>query len=159
MARALPVLLNGLRVTLVLSALAILLSLVWGLATVGILCKWLFPLPSPTDDLANTLSMSLYLAVGIMGFLPAKALLRAVGARGVLWAFAGCLLYTIGGLCDAQRWPVLVPGVIGGHEVLHILDIGATLTHVYFVVYYVVPFRAEEPAAYLADNPCPSLAD
>jgi polar amino acid transport system permease protein len=34
MARALPVLLNGLRVTLVLSALAILLSLVWGLVLV-----------------------------------------------------------------------------------------------------------------------------
>jgi hemolysin III len=137
----------------------VMLWLVWGLATVGIFCKWLCPLPSPSDDLANTLSMSLYLAVGLMGFLPAKALLRAVGARGALWAFAGCLLYTVGGVCDAKGWPVLAPGVIGGHEVLHILDICATLTHVYFVVYYVVPFRAEEPAACVAANPYPSLAD
>jgi hemolysin III len=130
-----------------------MLWLVWGLATVGILCRWLLPLPS------DNLSMGIYLAVGLTGFLPAAKLLRAVGARGVLWAFAGCVLYTIGGVCDATGRPVLVPGVIAGHEMLHILDICATLTHVYFVVRYIVPYRAAEATPYVAKNPYASLAE
>jgi hemolysin III len=113
----------------------ILLAGVWGLAALGIGAKWLLPFP-PYE-----LTVALYIVIGWIGMLPLYPLLRAVGLRGMAWAVAGGLLYTAGGVCDAARWPVLVPGVVGSHEVLHLLDMGGTLTHVFFVVRYVLPFQ------------------
>ena len=120
-----------------------MLAWVWGLAAIGSACKWLLPLP------LDELSMALYIATGLAGFLPARALVRAVGPRPLLWALAGCVCYSVGGMCDALHGPVLVPGWVAGHEMLHLLDICGTLTHVFFVARYVVPFRREE-ASYAA---------
>ena len=112
----------------------ILLSLVWGLAAVGIAAKWLLPWP-PYE-----LTVALYIAMGWIVLIPIWQLIRAVGVHGMLWALLGGLLYTFGGVCDAACWPVLLPGVIGYHEVLHLLDMGGTLVHVFFVFRYVLPF-------------------
>jgi hemolysin III len=114
-----------------------MLSLVWGLAAVGIACRWLMPLPS------NELSLALYVVTGAAGLLPTRALLRVVPVRGFVLLLTAGLCYAVGGLCDALHWPVLVPAVIGGHEVLHVLDIFGTLTHFYFVAHYVVPSRRD----------------
>jgi hemolysin III len=115
-----------------------MLSLVWGLAAAGIVCRWLMPLPS------DELSMGIYVATGAAGLLPARALMRVVPPRGLMLLLIAALCYAVGGLCDALHWPVLVPGWIGGHEVLHILDICGTMTNVYFVARYLVPFPREE---------------
>jgi hemolysin III len=73
--------------------------------------------------------------------VPVYQMARAVGLRALSWGLLGGLLYTLGAVCEATNWPVLVPGVLGAHEMLHLLDMGATLTHVFFVVRYVLPFR------------------
>jgi hemolysin III len=112
-----------------------LLSLIWGLAGVGILAKWLLPWPP------YWLTVSLYIVMGWIGVLPVWQLVRAVGVRGMLWALLGGILYTFGGVCDAAKWPILLPGIVGYHEVLHLADMGATLIHVYFIVRYVLPFQ------------------
>jgi hemolysin III len=112
-----------------------MLGLVWGLAVVGVVCKWLLPLPP------DGLAVSLYLATGLAGFLPTPAMLRVVRPRGVLLAFLGAVLYTAGALCDTWHWPLLVPGWIGPHEVLHVLDIFGTTTHLLFMAIYFVPFQ------------------
>jgi hemolysin III len=122
------VLLNGRR-------RVVLLGLVWGLAATGIACKWLLPWPP------YWLGVGLYVGMGWVGVFPAYPLIRAVGLRGMGCALAGGILYTAGGICDAVQWPVLYPGVVGSHEVLHLLDMGGTLTHVVFIVHYILPFR------------------
>jgi hemolysin III len=113
----------------------VLLSLVWGLAAVGISAKWILPWPR------YELTVSLYIAMGWIGLIPIWQLIRAVGIHGMFWGLLGGLLYTFGGVCDAACWPTLLPGVIGYHEVLHLLDMGGTLVHVFFVIRYVLPFR------------------
>jgi hemolysin III len=113
----------------------VLLALVWTLATLGIAAKWLLPWP-PYE-----LTVSLYVAMGWIGLLPVWPLIRAVGFHAMLWGLLGGVLYTFGAVCDATSWPVLLPGVIGSHEVLHLADMGGTLAHLFFVVRYVVPFR------------------
>jgi hemolysin III len=128
-----------------------MLSLVWGLAALGIACRWLMPLPS------DGLSLGFYAVTGAAGFLPARALLRVVPARGLLCLLAAGLCYGVGGLCDALQWPVLVPGWIGGHEVLHILDICGTMTHVYFLARYVVPFRRTDLDKGFARDAIPTM--
>ncbi len=113
----------------------VLLSLVWSLALVGIAAKWLLPWPP------YALTVSLYIAMGWVGLIPAWQLIRAVGLRGMFWSLLGGIFYTIGGVCDAVKWPMLLPGVIGPHEVLHVCDMGGTLAHIFFIIRYVLPFR------------------
>ena len=113
----------------------VLLSLVWGLAGVGILAKWLLPWPK------YELTVALYVIMGWIGLLPIVPLIRAVGVQAMLWGMLGGVLYTFGAVCDAAKWPILLPGIIGYHEVLHVADMGGTLVHVFFVVRYVLPFQ------------------
>jgi hemolysin III len=113
----------------------VLLSLVWGLAGLGILAKWLLPWPP------YWLTVALYIAMGWFVLLPIVPLIRAVGVQAMLWGLLGGLLYTFGAVCDAAKWPILLPGIIGHHEVLHVADMGGTLFHVFFVVRYVLPFQ------------------
>ncbi|HEY7427882.1 MAG TPA: hemolysin III family protein [Gemmataceae bacterium] len=112
-----------------------LLSLVWGLAGVGIAAKWLLPWPP------YWLTVTLYIAIGWVGMVPIWPLIRAVGVQAMLWGLLGGVLYTFGGVCDAAKWPILLPGIIGYHEVLHLSDMGGTLIHVFFVIRYVLPFQ------------------
>jgi hemolysin III len=113
----------------------VLLSVIWSLAAVGIAAKWLLPWPP------YGLTVALYILMGWVGIFPIWQLIRAVGVRGMAWGLLGGLFYTFGGVCDAISWPVLLPGVIGYHEVLHLADMGGTLIHVFFIVRYVLPFQ------------------
>jgi hemolysin III len=118
-----------------------MLALVWGLAALGVVCKWLLPLPP------DALAVSLYLATGLAGFLPTPVVLRKVGLRAVLLEFLVALIYTAGAIVDTLHWPVLIPGWVGPHEVLHVLDIFGTSLHVVFVMLYIMPFQTAEAAA------------
>jgi hemolysin III len=111
------------------------LVLIWSLAAVGVACKWLLPWPP------YGVTVGLYVAMGWVSLVAIVPLVGAVGLRGMALALAGGLLYMAGGVCDVCSWPVLFPGVVGPHEVVHVLDMGGTLTHVCFIARYVLPFR------------------
>jgi hemolysin III len=113
-----------------------ILTLVWGVAAAGIACKCLLPWPP------YWLTVALYIGMGWLTVLFIVPLVRAVGLRGLAWVVVGGACYMAGGVCDAVEWPVLYPGVVGSHEVLHVLDMGGTLAHVLFVTRYVLPLRA-----------------
>jgi hemolysin III len=112
-----------------------MLGLIWVIAAVGVACKWLLPWPP------YGLTVGLYIGMGWVGIVTVYPLFRAVGVRGCALGLLGGILYMAGGVCDAARWPVVLPHVVGPHEVLHVLDMGATLIHVFFVLRYVVPFQ------------------
>lgn len=118
-----------------------LLSLIWGMAAIGIACKWLLPAP------IYSVTVGLYIAMGWVGVIPVVQVIRAIGVRGMAWAVLGGLLYTAGGIADAMRWPVIYPGVVGAHEVLHVLDMGGTLSHIVLIIRYVLPFQGLVVAA------------
>jgi hemolysin III len=111
-----------------------LLVLLWGLALVGIGCKWLLPWPP------YQLTVALYVGMGWIGLVPAWALVRAVGVRAMVLGLAGGLSYTLGAVCEALSWPTPWPGVFGYHEILHVSDMLGTLAHVVFVMRYVLPY-------------------
>lgn len=115
---------------------ALMLALIWAIAAVGIALKWLLPLaPSPV-------TVGLYLAMGWVGLLPLRALVRAVGPTAMAWGAFGGVLYTAGALCELLQWPVPVPGVVGPHEMMHLFDMGGTAVHYCFMVWYVLPHAA-----------------
>ena len=112
----------------------LLLALVWVLAAVGVAGKLFLALPP------FPLTLSLYIATGAVGCLPIVTVARAVGARGLAWLIGGALVYAAGATCEALRWPVVLPGVFGHHEMLHVCDMIGTSCHLVFVVRFVLPY-------------------
>ena len=113
----------------------LLLATVWLLAWAGVAAKWLLPAP------AETLAVGLYLVLGWLAVVPAAALVRAVGLRGIAWAVGGGLCYTAGAACELAQWPVLLPGVFSWHEVFHLCDMAGTGLHMVFMARCVMPYR------------------
>src|SRR5262245_27591512 len=120
---------------------AVLLATVWLLAVAGVGAKWRLPVAP------EAVSVGLYLARGWIGVVPLRALLRAVGWSGMAWGLGGGLCYTVGAACELARWPVLIPGVVGWHEIFHVCDVAGTALHVIFMIRCVIPFTHPEPAA------------
>ena len=58
------------------------------------------------------------------------------------WVALGAGLYTIGAICELTQWPVIVPGWIQAHEMLHFCDSAGSMAFFVFVVRHVVPYPA-----------------
>jgi hemolysin III len=112
------------------------LAVIWTLAGVGILLKWLMPIQY------YPVTVAMYLVVGGVGLLPAPIVVRAVGWRGGFWGLLGAAFHGAGAILDVFGWPVFVPGVFGTHELLHVLVVAGTAAHFVFIVRYVVPGAA-----------------
>jgi hemolysin III len=112
-----------------------MIGMLWLGAIVGISCKWLFAIQPYWT------SISLYIGMGWMGFLPLGAFQRTLGFRAVCWALAGGVFYTIGGLADLNGWPILIHGVFGSHEFMHLCTMGGSACHCVFLMRYVLPFE------------------
>ena len=63
------------------------------------------------------------------------------------WAALGALLYTAGAIFELAQWPVIVPGLIQAHEVLHFRDTAASVAFFVFVVREVIPYQPTATAA------------
>jgi hemolysin III len=113
---------------------AILLTGVWILALVGIGSLWVVPKPD------HAVLVGTYLGMGWLGMAGVWHYWRATGWRGLSWALAGGMFYTLGAVFELARWPILVPGVIGSHELLHFCDMAGTGCHIVFITKYVLPY-------------------
>jgi hemolysin III len=82
----------------------------------------------------------LYLGMGWFALLVARDLVRTVGLRGFLWAVYGGLAYTLGVAIDLLGRPILLPGVLGPHELFHLFAMAGTLFHFIFIWDYVLPY-------------------
>lgn len=101
----------------------VLLSLVWGIAIAGGTFKLLF------TRTPRWLSTALYIALGW----------AAVGWLGQFWASggpavvlliaAGGLVYTVGAVIYARKWPDPSPRYFGFHEIFHACTIVAAVCH------------------------------
>ena len=112
----------------------LLLAGVWLAAVAGVAAKWLLAAPP------EWLEIGLYLGLGWLAVGVATALIRAVGWRGMGWAVGGGACYSTGAAFELARWPVLLPGLVGWHEVFHVCVMAGTTLHGVFMVRYVVPF-------------------
>jgi hemolysin III len=111
-------------------------GLLWLVAALGITCKWVLPFQP------YYLTMGLYLGMGWLGLLPLAAILRASGWHGLSFAVGGGVVYTLGALADLNGWPILIPGVIGSHEVMHVCTMAGSGCHVIYMYRWVIPHAA-----------------
>jgi hemolysin III len=82
-----------------------------------------------------------YLAMGWGALLCYFELTRGLSYRSLFPLLLGGLLYSVGALLNLIRWPVIWPGVFAAHELFHLLVMAGSLSHFWFVLKVVVPYR------------------
>jgi hemolysin III len=108
------------------------LSVVWTGSLIAILLKVLKPgLPKP-------ISASIAVALGWVAAVAFTQLLK-LPAAGLALLVAGGLAYTLGAVVYALRRPNPVPGVLGYHEVFHLLTLVAAGCQYAAIAFYVLP--------------------
>lgn len=108
----------------------ILLAIVWGFAIAGILIKafWVF--------CPKWVSSVLYIGMGWTCVLAFTQLLNSLSPAGFRWLLAGGIIYTVGGVIYALKFPIFnrKHKNFGSHEIFHLFVMGGSLCH--FVVMY-----------------------
>lgn len=92
-----------------------ILLVVWVIAVTGITLKSIF-----FTDVPEWLGLIFYLGLGWLGSVSAILLYRRFAFSFIRPLVYGAIAYTVGALMEFTRTPVIVPGVIGPHEVFHI---------------------------------------
>lgn len=108
-----------------------LLAVAWAIALLGIPFKIWF-LDAPV-----WVSTGMYLAMGYMALAAAVPLAERVAVGGLAWLVAGGIAYTIGAIIFARERPNPFPGVLGHHEIWHLLVLIGSGCHFGFMVRYV----------------------
>ena len=104
------------------------LALIWTLAITGLVLKTIYFTFMP-----EWMGLTFYIGLGWFGILTGIKFHRAYKGEEFHWLWLGGVFYSIGGVLDYLRWPNIIDGVIGGHEVFHIfVNLGA-LSHWIFV--------------------------
>ena len=120
-----------------------MLSLIWAAAVTGITLKTIF-----FSSVSELLGLTFYLGLGWVGLVSTIVLWRRFSfpfIQPLLW---GALAYTIGAILGFIREPILIPGVIGSHELFHIAVLIGIGYHWKFVHQIAA---AETPTAFPAE--------
>ena len=91
------------------------LLLVWSAAAAGITLRTIF-----SESLPSGVGLALFLLLGWGGLISCIVLWRRFGFSFVKLMLWGGVAYTLGVIVLLLNWPVLVPGVVGAHEVWHV---------------------------------------
>lgn len=102
---------------------AVLLSVVWTGAAVGITLKMLRP------DGLSVVTAFLYMALGWLALVALPQLYRGMSPAGFGLMVSGGLLYTAGAIVLAARRPNPRPTTFGYHEVWHAFQVSAAACH------------------------------
>ena len=121
-----PVCLLGLRD----SGGAILLAVVWAVGLLGMI------LTIAKLSIPRWLTSAIYLFMGWLAIFAIVPLHRSLPAAGFAWLLAGGLLYTVGGVLYAAKWPSRNNPRFGCHEIFHLFILLGSIAH--FVMMYMV---------------------
>lgn len=105
-----------------------LLAWIWASAIAGLTLKTVY-----FDTMPTWLGLLMYLGLGWLGVISTIALARRFGVRFVLPLVWGALAYTIGAVAEFLAWPVVVPGIVGPHEVFHLAVLAGVSFHWSFI--------------------------
>lgn len=108
-----------------------LLGVIWALAIAGLVMSlvWI--------NCPRSLTATVYIAMGWLALVAIWPLWRAVGAPGLFWLLLGGVLYTVGGVLYALKWPGRNNPRFGCHEVFHLFIVLGSVAH-YLMMYRVI---------------------
>ena len=106
-------------------------GVVWAMA-IASCCLSLVWISSP-----RWLTSGVYLLMGWVAVFALYPLSRVLPIEGFLWLVLGGLLYTVGGVLYAVKWPGRDNPRFGCHEVFHLFILAGSLCH-YVLMYRVI---------------------
>ena len=111
----------------------LLLVVLWVAAAAGIAIEWL-PVRAPRGYVTTV-----FLTMGWMGLVAFPGIYQTLGATAFWLIFGGGLLYSVGALVHAWKWPDPAPSVLGYHEIWHVCVLAALCLHYIAIAGYVLP--------------------
>ena len=110
-----------------------LLSVVWGIAIVGMLIKALW-ITCP-----KWFSSIIYIAMGWVCVFVFRQLLQTLPLEAFYWLFGGGVIYTVGGVIYALKLPFFNAKHIafGSHEIFHLFIMAGSACHFVFMYNFV----------------------
>lgn len=119
-----------------------ILLLVWGIAIAGTTLKSIY-----FEGVPEILSLALYLGMGWLGAFTGYMLNQRMGFKAISPLIYGAIAYTLGAALEFIRSPILISGVIGPHELFHILVLFGISFHWQFV-YRMAKLHEQGECAY-----------
>ena len=108
-----------------------LFGVIWGLALAGLVLTLVW-LSAP-----RWLTSSIYIAMGWLAIIALVPLVQVVGLTGLFWVLGGGILYTIGGVLYAVKWPGRNNPRFGCHEIFHVFILLGSVFH-FQLMYQVI---------------------
>ncbi len=110
-----------------------LLSVIWGIAIVGMLIK-AFWITCP-----KWFSSIIYIAMGWVCVFVFRQLLQNLPLEAFFWLFGGGVIYTIGGVIYALKLPIFNAkhAGFGSHEIFHLFIMAGSVCHFIFMYNFV----------------------
>lgn len=107
---------------------ATLLATVWAGAAAGVALSW-------RSDRRSTLACNiLYIALGWLVVVTGPQLIDGIPMRDLILLAVGGVLFTIGAITLATRWPDPFPRIFGYHEIWHVLVVAAVVCQLIAIV-------------------------
>ncbi len=110
-----------------------LLIAVWSLAAAGVV------LTIAKLAIPRWLTSAIYLFMGWLVIFAIEPIFKALPTAGFLWLLAGGLLYTVGGVLYAVKWPGRNNPRFGCHEIFHVFIVLGSVCH-FVLMYQIVPW-------------------
>jgi len=110
------------------------LAFVWALAIAGVILA-IFKL-----NLPRWVGSALYIGMGWVSLAILPEMVQALGWGPILFLVLGGVLYTVGGIIYAARWPNPFPRVFSFHEVFHLFVIAGSVAFALVITVWVLPF-------------------
>ena len=100
-----------------------LFGVIWALTMAGVVMSltWI--------NCPRAVTSTVYIAMGWVAVIALYPLWQAIGAQGVGWLLAGGVLYTVGGVLYALKWPGRDNPRFGCHEVFHVFIVLGSIAH------------------------------
>jgi channel protein (hemolysin III family) len=125
------------------------LVLLWGISICGVIIKTAF-----FYTMSETVSVSLYLAMGWFGLLGGIVLLKQHGFAFVRPLLLGGISYSAGAVMDYLTWPTLIPSILHAHDLFHLAVLAGMGFHFAFIWRIAGPgFAHGDPPAQRASPP------
>ncbi|MHA1400722.1 MAG: PAQR family membrane homeostasis protein TrhA [Candidatus Heimdallarchaeaceae archaeon] len=101
----------------------------WSIVLIGVIVK------SKSITTNKSLDVAIYLAMGWMAIIAIVPIIKNMSLTMILYLFLGGVAYSIGAIMRNTEKPILIRGVIEGHELFHVfIIIGASLH--YLVIFF-----------------------
>lgn len=105
---------------------------IWVLAVTGIVLKAVW-MQAP-----RWFSTMLYLVMGWLALVAFWPLMHTLPMAGIAWLVLGGIFYSIGAIFYGTKWPNIIPGWFGFHEIFHLFVMAGSFSHFWLMAKYIL---------------------